>query len=186
MSSVICSICLERVKSPVCCPCGHIHCEGCLNEAIDVSDGSSKANCPTCRAPFYITPTEKVPTKYHRYVYPSTRRIYLDEHSDGDLHAKVADLESRLVKVMGEKTTLLTRLEAAQKSVESFRYNQEIANLEIKDLRHKRLVWERKCASAEDKYNKNVSLLEKAKEDLASERKAHEQCKAECMKLRQM
>ncbi|TFK53445.1 hypothetical protein OE88DRAFT_1724282 [Heliocybe sulcata] len=175
MMSVICSICLERVRSPVCSPCGHIHCEDCLSEAIGAPDGSSQANCPTCRAPFYVNPSEKVSRQYRRYIYPSTRRIYLDEHPDEDLHAKLADLESRLVKLINEKSTLHKRLQSAQ-----------IADLEAREARHQLTVAERKCKIAEAQLDERAASLRSAKEEMAGERDAHEKCKAECERLRQL
>jgi hypothetical protein len=47
VSSIMCSICYERYKDSVCCPCGHMGCYPCIQQWLLLSDPLS--SCHVCR-----------------------------------------------------------------------------------------------------------------------------------------
>lgn len=54
-----CDICLELPEKPVTTPCGHNHCQTCLQAMFDKRTvGDAGAKCPTCREVFMKVPSE--------------------------------------------------------------------------------------------------------------------------------
>ncbi|XP_077992478.1 E3 ubiquitin-protein ligase TRIM56-like [Glandiceps talaboti] len=51
---LLCSICMERFKSPKILPCFHTFCESCLTEWVKTSKGN--LICPTCKQSWPLTP----------------------------------------------------------------------------------------------------------------------------------
>lgn len=45
-----CPVCWNDLKDPVCLPCEHFYCRGCITEYL--SRNSAGTKCPECRVPF--------------------------------------------------------------------------------------------------------------------------------------
>ncbi|KZT07331.1 uncharacterized protein LAESUDRAFT_758746 [Laetiporus sulphureus 93-53] len=116
MADGCCSICLDELKDPVSIPCGHLHCEKCLIAHVEANGDAMKALCPTCRAEFTIANPDLrfVPAKYHEYIIPSVRRIFLDEpQSATQLKQANARLEERVRALERDKALLMERCESS-------------------------------------------------------------------------
>jgi len=114
MADVTCSICLEQLKLPVVIPCGHVHCEKCLTSHIQSGKDAIHSHCPTCRTVFNIaTPDWRyVPKKYHEFMIPSVRKVYIDIPSQAGLKNQIALLESRVKSLEKDKLLLMTKCES--------------------------------------------------------------------------
>ncbi|PBK69135.1 hypothetical protein ARMSODRAFT_1004419 [Armillaria solidipes] len=79
--STQCAICLCGYTEPASIPCGHVYCLKCISDYISSSspDGFT-ASCPSCRTEFPIVLPElhSLPNKFHRYVTPSIRRVFIE------------------------------------------------------------------------------------------------------------
>jgi len=77
-----CSICIDSLKEPVALPCGHVFCSECISRAVNTIIPTCIVQpCPTCRSLYsiaYVDP-ELIPTSMRSHVFPSIRRLYLDE-----------------------------------------------------------------------------------------------------------
>lgn len=101
----LCSLCLT----------GHVHCERCLRAHISSGVEALKSWCPTCRKAFHIgfdlchsiynkadlfstaTPDFAfVPQKYHDFILPSVRKIYMDIPSVAATTREIDALTKRL------------------------------------------------------------------------------------------
>ncbi|EPQ56296.1 hypothetical protein GLOTRDRAFT_92799 [Gloeophyllum trabeum ATCC 11539] len=141
-----------------------------------------------------VYPQSHVPKRYQKYVSPSVRRVYLDEHSDEDLQRKITDVEARLAQVTKEKMELRKQLDeytaktaqeqvkckgqcqAYQMAVVQHQQAQGCARLEISELRHKKNVLERKYRILEERREND---MKEARERLQEElRKALEEERA--------
>ncbi|KAF8159361.1 hypothetical protein B0H34DRAFT_400570 [Crassisporium funariophilum] len=94
--AVECSICLSIFKEPTSLPCGHIYCTKCLSDYVNSANNRTMASsCPTCRAGFSIVTPELtyLPKKYHQYIVPALRRLYLDVSQYTILHEKLQQAE---------------------------------------------------------------------------------------------
>ncbi|KAF8141482.1 hypothetical protein EV363DRAFT_1204240 [Boletus edulis] len=93
-----CGICLDILRSPVSIPCGHVHCERCLRGHISSGSDALKSACPTCRKPFHIATPDFVfvPPKYHDFILPPVRKVYMDIPSIAAMTREVDALTQRL------------------------------------------------------------------------------------------
>ncbi|KAI0694570.1 hypothetical protein C8T65DRAFT_55075 [Cerioporus squamosus] len=125
MDSLTCGICLDNLRVPVSTPCGHLCCEACLTSYIEASADALTASCPTCRAAFPITIPDLrvVPKKYHSFIIPSIRRVFLPTDDDApeqagpsqsrrDLVAQIAALNEKVANLVSDKSLLMDRCEA--------------------------------------------------------------------------
>ncbi|KAL4062573.1 hypothetical protein J3A83DRAFT_4109555 [Scleroderma citrinum] len=106
-----CGICLEPLKKPVSIPCGHIHCEKCLRSHIINGKDALASTCPTCRQAFHIATPDLavVPEKYHKFIQPSIRQVYIDVPSISKLTKEVGSLKTQ-IKELKRKTKDLDTL----------------------------------------------------------------------------
>lgn len=51
---LVCSICLDIFKDPVCSPCGHTYCKSCCEGLVNIRGGNSSSKCPLCRNLFFL------------------------------------------------------------------------------------------------------------------------------------
>ncbi|KAI0091591.1 hypothetical protein BDY19DRAFT_885525 [Irpex rosettiformis] len=166
MVGTTCTICLDDVKSPVSIPCGHLHCEGCLIQYVEQHDDVTEAPCPTCRALFCIaTPDLRfVPQKYHKYIVPTVRRVYLSqpaaqsqpentlERTNSSLRARVSGLEKRVTGLNQEKERLMDRCEAGIVSVRKHGERERDARQEKERLEKELEGLRRKYDAVKGKY----------------------------------
>ncbi|KAF8645050.1 hypothetical protein AX16_008108 [Volvariella volvacea WC 439] len=109
-----CSICLSSYREPVCIPCGHVYCTRCLADHVNSpSSEETTSFCPTCRAPFNtVTPDlTYLPKKYHQYVVPSVRRVYLEGANSDSMRKKLVRAEERIALLQESQDGLLLECE---------------------------------------------------------------------------
>ncbi|KAH9940735.1 uncharacterized protein BXZ73DRAFT_98565 [Epithele typhae] len=160
MDQLVGRLYVERgLKVPVCTPCGHLCCEGCLTAYIEASDNAMSASCPTCRANFTIAIPDLhfVPKKYHSFMIPSVRRIFIPIDVEEEPSATVVDTEARhslRAQVVGlsekvdglerDRALLVDRCESAQRAAQAhaqgereMRLEKERLEREMRELRMK-------------------------------------------------
>ncbi|KAG2137604.1 uncharacterized protein EDB93DRAFT_760077 [Suillus bovinus] len=132
-----CGICLEDIKKPVCVPCGHVHCEKCLRAHISSGNDAMKSSCPSCRSIFYIAMPDLsfVPKKYHDFMVPSVRKLYLDIASPAPLVAEIEQLKTRVAALSRDRDALMERCEAHMAASRQYATNEKDARLEAKAAR---------------------------------------------------
>lgn len=149
-----CPICLDRFRDPVVTPCGHLSCEACMGTHVRASQNPYEATCPTCRAPFpIVTPNMAlIPKKYHVFISPSLRRVYLGEGEDtsrvviNGLNAEITLLKARVGTLKRDKDLLMDRCEAAQSTASCLAADERAARLELaserQEVRHANMAFE--------------------------------------------
>ncbi|KAJ7880005.1 hypothetical protein B0H14DRAFT_2308452, partial [Mycena olivaceomarginata] len=113
-----CGICLSKLKEPVSVPCGHVYCTECLTGHVSATspDGFTSA-CPSCRETFNMVRPELtcLPKKFHQYIVPSLRRLYIDADASTDsvrsLRKKLALSEARVHSLEEDKERLMNECE---------------------------------------------------------------------------
>ncbi|KAJ7622937.1 hypothetical protein DFH06DRAFT_1340574 [Mycena polygramma] len=109
-----CSICLSRLKEPVSVPCGHVYCTDCLTAHVSATspDGFT-SNCPSCRETFNMVRPELtcLPKKFHQYIQPSIRRVYIDLSRHEHLRKKLVASDARVKALEKDKERLMTECE---------------------------------------------------------------------------
>ncbi|KAI0255975.1 hypothetical protein BJV78DRAFT_1118698 [Lactifluus subvellereus] len=138
ISSRECPICLDTFRDPVVTPCGHLSCDACIKTHIRASQDPYEARCPTCRSPF---PTVRpdlsiVPKKYHVFMSPSLRRVYLGDEGNNkarieNLNAEIAALKARVGTLHRDKTLLMGRCESAQSTASRLALDERDARLAL-------------------------------------------------------
>ncbi|KAF8732665.1 hypothetical protein AX14_004103 [Amanita brunnescens Koide BX004] len=144
-----CSICLSAYNEPASTPCGHVYCRKCLAGHVNSSSGMDEitASCPTCRSTFYTVMPDLtyLPEKYHQYIIPAVRRVYIDNSSASSLQRKLARAEVRVAKLENEQEILLKQCEAhmaaSQKKVDGLSTRVDAAE------------------ALQDEYEKNASQV---------------------------
>ncbi|KAA1470169.1 hypothetical protein DENSPDRAFT_849377 [Dentipellis sp. KUC8613] len=151
-----CAICLDNLKTPVVTPCGHMQCEACLKAHITASKDPIKAICPTCRTPFpVVSPDlEFVPRKYHMFINPSIRRVYIDLPDDQveDLKDEVARLESSVASLRRDKALLMDRCESSMAASSKHAEGEKVARQEAQAARKELENMKRKYEAMKKKY----------------------------------
>ncbi|KAG2042725.1 hypothetical protein BDR03DRAFT_996920 [Suillus americanus] len=129
-----CGICLEDIKKPVCIPCGHVHCEKCLRAHINSGNDALKSSCPSCRSIFHIAMPDLsfVPKKYHDFMAPSVRKLYLDIASSAPLLAENEKLKTRVAELSRDKNALMEKCEARMAACRQYAADERDARLEAK------------------------------------------------------
>ncbi|KAL0953919.1 hypothetical protein HGRIS_005085 [Hohenbuehelia grisea] len=108
-----CSICLQCSSDPVSIPCGHIYCAECLSECVNTEEDDFTAKCPTCRAEFTTVNPDLslLPKKYHQYVLPSIRRLFIDMTEFEAMQRKTKDLEKKVRALEKDREQLMRQCE---------------------------------------------------------------------------
>ncbi|KAF8634205.1 hypothetical protein AX15_001018 [Amanita polypyramis BW_CC] len=136
-----CSICLGTLSEPVCIPCGHVYCTNCLAAHVNSSNDADQitATCPTCRFEFYtVTPDlTYLPKKYHQYVLPAVRRVYVDNNTVQSLQKKLAKAEGRVRKLENDQELLLKKCEGHMAASQAHASSEYDALREIERLKGK-------------------------------------------------
>ncbi|TDL23582.1 hypothetical protein BD410DRAFT_141369 [Rickenella mellea] len=150
-----CSICLGRLRAPVATPCGHLHCGSCIASHVESSPDVAKTFCPTCRADFNtVSPDlEFVPKKYHPFILPTIRRVYVDDSNEKQLKAKATRLESRIKSLERDKDDLMKRCESLISTSETHAKNEQSARLEAERASKDVAEYRKKYNSLKVKYN---------------------------------
>lgn len=167
--SIVCGMyCIQAVRTWLTVT-GHVHCERCLRGHINSGTDALKSTCPTCRKPFHIgfdllqlthniadhlpaTPDFTfVPQKYHDFILPSVRKIYMDIPSVAALTAENGILTQRLDTFAKENEHLRQRsidykhrLEDMETERHTIIEQRERALQEADDLRRKYDILKRK------------------------------------------
>ncbi|KAI5995575.1 hypothetical protein EDD15DRAFT_2254994 [Pisolithus albus] len=133
-----CGICLEALEKPVCTPCGHIHCEACLRNHIISGDDALKSICPTCRQEFHIAIPDLavVPEKYHDFILPTIRKLYIDVPSVCKLSKKVNALSSQVKVLSKEISRLDDRCDSYEREVQAFAEAERATRMEMRALQN--------------------------------------------------
>ncbi|KAH7890887.1 hypothetical protein F5I97DRAFT_1923374 [Phlebopus sp. FC_14] len=154
-----CGICLEPLKNPVSIPCaasypGHIHCERCLRAYINSGATALESSCPTCRKSFHIATPDFafVPPKYHDFILPSVRRLYMDIPSTSRLRDEVATLNHELDLFSKQKDDLADRLETFRIALHDAEQRKRLAVREAEDARLEALELRKKHDSLKKRY----------------------------------
>ncbi|TEB21966.1 hypothetical protein FA13DRAFT_1613588, partial [Coprinellus micaceus] len=133
-----CSICLSAYDEPVCIPCGHVYCVGCITDVVNAPEETGTvAKCPTCRSEFHLVVPDLtyLPKKYHPFVVSSLRRIYLDESSEVvNLERDVAKYKARLQSSREREELLMKECERHQKKARGYRVREQEARMEKEKL----------------------------------------------------
>ncbi|KIM90336.1 hypothetical protein PILCRDRAFT_180012 [Piloderma croceum F 1598] len=158
-----CTICLDPLKSAVVIPCGHVYCEECLTSHIQTGDDANSSHCPSCRAKFNIVlpNLQYVPTKYHAYILPPIRKLYLSKPSSSppaqiQAEAQITTLQAQIKSLSTSNAHLSQRchlqkaalgtladaardtkaeLVAAELEVENARTNAERVRVDVEKTR---------------------------------------------------
>ncbi|KAF9224052.1 hypothetical protein BS17DRAFT_780395 [Gyrodon lividus] len=154
-----CGICLDPLKTPVSIPCGHVHCEKCLRVYIGSGADALKSTCPTCRKPFHIATPDFafVPQKYHDFILPSVRKIYMDIPSVTTLTREVEVLTHRLECLARDKEDLLERCERYRYALEGTAAQKDAALEQAEETRREAADMRKKYESLKKKHRENQS-----------------------------
>ncbi|TFK81898.1 hypothetical protein K466DRAFT_557345 [Polyporus arcularius HHB13444] len=165
MDALTCGICLDNLRVPVCTPCGHLCCEACLTSYIEASADALNASCPTCRSPFPITNPDLrfVAKKYHSFIIPSIRRVFLPTDDDApeqagpsqtrrDLVAQIATLNEKVAALVRDKSLLMDRCEAAFRASHAHAQHERDERLEKERLVREMRELRKKYDCVKSKY----------------------------------
>ncbi|KAF9530318.1 hypothetical protein CPB83DRAFT_810589 [Crepidotus variabilis] len=151
-----CSICISSCTDPVSLPCGHIYCRQCIASYATTHRTALTAKCPKCREPFHlsalfgrlsiqtgclkalsftVTPDlSHIATKFHPFVTPPVRRVYIDNAEQTRLEQKSQELEQRIAFYSNSDKSLTERYEALAAVVDGHRQGERDANNRIMEL----------------------------------------------------
>ncbi|KAF8839019.1 hypothetical protein BDN67DRAFT_1003970 [Paxillus ammoniavirescens] len=154
-----CGICLDALKTPVSIPCGHVHCQKCLRAHIGSGADALKSTCPTCRNPFYIATPDFafVPKKYHDFILPSVRKIYMDISSVTALRQEVEGFTHRLERLAKEKEDLLEQNDRYSYALEEIAAQRDAALEEAEEARREAADIRKKYESLKKKHSESQS-----------------------------
>ncbi|KAG1739356.1 hypothetical protein EDD22DRAFT_922406 [Suillus occidentalis] len=129
-----CGICLEEIKKPVCIPCGHVHCEKCLYTHVNSGNDALKSSCPSCRSVFHIATPDLsfVPKKYHDFMTPSVRKLFLDIPSPAPLVSEIEQLKTRIAALSRDRDALMEKCEAHMAASRQYAMREKAARLDAK------------------------------------------------------
>ncbi|KAH0836770.1 hypothetical protein J3R83DRAFT_8518 [Lanmaoa asiatica] len=179
-----CGICLDVLRNPISIPCGHVHCERCLRSHINSGADALKSACPTCRKPFHIATPDFtfVPQKYHDFILPSVRKIYMDIPSVAAMTGEIDVLTQRLEAFAKENEHLRQRCADYKHSLENMASEkdaiieqEEETREEAADLRKKydslkKKYWEAQSRNNECNTTLSQGLSRSSSQDLESSR----------------
>ncbi|KAH9832644.1 uncharacterized protein C8Q71DRAFT_262521 [Rhodofomes roseus] len=178
MAEGSCGICLDDLKNPVSTPCGHLHCEKCLISHVEANSDAITASCPSCRTAFPIaTPDLRfVPAKYHRFIIPSVRRVFVDPPAETTklLKANVARLEERVRCLEQDKSLLMERCEASMAASSKHAEGERDARIESERLRKEMQELRKKYEEVKRRYKSQKESRDSGALQLATKRKSNQ------------
>ncbi|KAJ7696495.1 hypothetical protein B0H17DRAFT_1007612 [Mycena rosella] len=132
-----CGICLSRLKEPVSVPCGHVYCTDCLTSHVSATspDGFT-STCPSCRETFNMVRPELtcLPKKFHQFVVPSIRRVYIDMSRHDRVRQRLAASEARVKALESDKERLLAVCERHSAAADAHSRGETDALLRVREL----------------------------------------------------
>ncbi|KAJ6488065.1 hypothetical protein DFH09DRAFT_381016 [Mycena vulgaris] len=132
-----CGICLSKLKEPVSVPCGHVYCTDCLTGHISATspDGFT-STCPSCRETFNMVRPEItcLPKKFHQYIVPSIRRVYIDMSRHEGLRKKLSASDARVKMLEQDKERLMAECERHIAAARAHSRGETDALLKLHDL----------------------------------------------------
>ncbi|KAJ7117807.1 hypothetical protein C8R44DRAFT_879344 [Mycena epipterygia] len=132
-----CGICLSKLKEPVSVPCGHVYCTECLTGHVSATSADGfTSNCPTCRETFNMVRPELtcLPKKFHQYIVPSIRRVYIDMSRHEGLRKKLSASEVRVKALEKDKERLMAECERHIAAARAHSQGETDAILKAKDI----------------------------------------------------
>ncbi|KAF8216686.1 hypothetical protein K438DRAFT_1559072 [Mycena galopus ATCC 62051] len=136
-----CGICLSKLKEPVSVPCGHVYCTDCLTGHVSATspDGFT-STCPSCRETFNMDTLATLtnaqltclPKKFHQYIVPSIRRVYIDTSRHDALRKKLAASDARVKALEADKERLMAECERHIAAAQAHAHGETRALLKAK------------------------------------------------------
>ncbi|KAK0223861.1 hypothetical protein IW262DRAFT_1369710 [Armillaria fumosa] len=175
-----CSICISEPDTPVCPPCGHVYCSGCLDNHIasntTIVQGLRTSWCPNCRVHFPLGEPDSnlqyVAPIFRPFVASAIRRLFLGDGSAVELDSdEVPDVRKLKRRLRSESKANYRR----RKEIEQL--NERLRVMEDKDQRAKddraASVREISCLreqlrDEQQRYQWKEQRLQNAKDDLAA------------------
>ncbi|KAJ7105487.1 hypothetical protein C8R43DRAFT_1140811 [Mycena crocata] len=161
-----CGICLSKLKEPVSVPCGHVYCTDCLTAHVSATspDGFT-STCPACRDTFNMVRPELtcLPKKFHQYIVPSIRRVYIDTSQHSALRKRLAASEARVSALEQDKERLMAECERHIAAARAHARGETDALLKAKDLSDE-------LEETADALDETKEELDEAKDDLEATR----------------
>ncbi|KAK0498772.1 hypothetical protein EDD18DRAFT_50355 [Armillaria luteobubalina] len=159
-----CSICISEPDTPVCPPCGHVYCSGCLNNHIasntTIEQGLRTSWCPNCRVHFPLGEPDSnlqyVAPIFRPFVASAIRRLFPGDGSTVELDSdEMRDVRKLKRRLRSESKANYRR----RKEIEQL--NERLCVMEDKDQRAKDNI-------AACRYQWEKQRHQKAKDDLAA------------------
>ncbi|KIJ06936.1 hypothetical protein PAXINDRAFT_91239, partial [Paxillus involutus ATCC 200175] len=118
-----------------------------------------KSTCPTCRNPFYLATPDFafVPKKYHDFILPPVRKIYMDISSVTALRQEVERLTHRLERLTKEKEDLLERNDGYIYALEENVEQKNAALEEAEEARQEAAYIRKKYEFLKEKHSESQS-----------------------------
>ncbi|KAJ7255447.1 hypothetical protein B0H12DRAFT_1050108 [Mycena haematopus] len=130
-----CGICLSKLKEPVSVPCGHVYCTDCLTGHVSATspDGFT-SSCPSCRETFNMVRPQLtcLPKKFHQYIVPSIRRVYIDMSRHEHLRKKLSASEARVAALEQDKERLMAECERHIAAAQAHSRGETVALLKLR------------------------------------------------------
>ncbi|KAL0954010.1 hypothetical protein HGRIS_005166 [Hohenbuehelia grisea] len=122
-STASCSICIDRLKSPIALPCGHVYCHECILSTIQqVTPHTTRHNCPTCRSPYSTVNIDPsfVPAHLRQYITPGIRRLYMEDPLEPSYPGAFSGVmpDKELARILAENASLRTSCALWQRRAE--------------------------------------------------------------------
>ncbi|KAK2464020.1 hypothetical protein APHAL10511_003964 [Amanita phalloides] len=125
--------------------------------------------CPTCRSIFYtVTPDlTYLPKKYHPYVIPAVRRVYIDGSAISSLQRKLARAETRVKKLESDQEILLKRCEAYMAASHAHASSESNALIEVERLKRKVANLSTYMEATDTQQNELEKSVDQVKDEVA-------------------
>ncbi|KAF7356444.1 Tripartite motif-containing protein 26 [Mycena venus] len=170
-----CGICLSKLKEPVSVPCGHLYCTECLTGHVSATspDGFT-STCPSCRETFNMVRPELtcLPKKFHQYIVPSIRRVYIDMSRHENLRKKLSASEARVAALEKDKERLMAECERQIAAARAHSHSETHAILRAKELKEMLRSSALDAARAEEARDDAQVAMEEAQEAMEEAKEA--------------